>query len=163
MELSELNLTEEQLSAVQKYAQSEADKVRTKYSTELKSVKDELDKLKPKEKSDDEKAFEERLKALEDKEKLLAAKERKQTIASKLKEKGIPEELADFVSVGDDIDADVEKVGAALGNYFLNTGYKPESHSNSKGLTKQQFRSMSYMDRAKLFRENPELYKMLAQ
>ena len=107
--------------------------------------------------------MEERLKALEDREAQLAAKERTQQIASKFKEKGLPEELAQYVSIGENIDEDIDKVGAALGNYFLNANYKPESHASNKGLTKEQFRNMSYMDRAKLYKENPELYKMLAQ
>lgn len=163
MELNELNLTEEQLATVQKYVQSETDKVRTKYSQELKTANDELAKYKPVEKSESEKALEQRLKALEDREAELNAKERSQQIASKLKAKGLPEELASFITIGEDIDADVEKVGTALGNYFLNANFKPESHASNKGTTKEQFKKMSYMERTKLFQENPELYKMLAQ
>lgn len=163
MELKELNLTEEQLTLVQKYVQSETDKVRTDYSQKLRTANDELAKYKPVEKSETEKALEQRLKALEDKEAELNAKERSQTIASKLKAKGLPEELASFITVGEDIEGDVEKVGTALGNYFLNTNFKPESHANNKGTTKEQFKRMSYMERAKLYKENPELYKMLSQ
>lgn len=163
MELNELNLSEEQLATVQKYVQSETDKVRTKYSQELKTANDELAKYKPVEKSETEKALEERLKALEDREAELNAKERSHTIASKLKEKGLPEELAQFITVGENIDEDVEKVGTALGNYFLNTNFKPESHASNKGITKEQFKKMSYMERTKLYKENPELYKMLSQ
>lgn len=163
MELNEMNLTEEQLTMVQKYVQSETDKVRTKYSQDLKTANEELAKYKPVEKSETEKALEARLKALEDKEAELNAKERSQMIASKLKEKGLPEELASFINIGENIDEDVEKVGSALGNYFLNANYKPESHANNKGLTKEQFKRMSYMERTKLFNENPELYKMLSK
>lgn len=163
MELNEMNLTEEQLANVQKYVQSETDKVRTKYSAELKTANEELAKYKPVEKSETEKALEARLKALEDKEAELNAKERSQLIASKFKEKGLPEELASLVSIGENIDEDIEKVGTALGNYFLNTSYKPESHANNKGITREQFKRMSYMERAKLYQENPELYKMLSK
>lgn len=163
MELNELNLSAEQLESVQKLIQSETDKVRTKYSQELKTANDELAKYKPVEKTQAEKDFEARLKALEDKEAELNAKERSNTIASKLKAKGLPEELATFISVGENIDEDIEKVGTALGNYFLNANFKPESHANNKGTTKEQFKRMSYMERTKLFQENPELYKMLSQ
>ena len=163
MELKELNLTEEQLTIVQKYVQSETDKVRTDYSQKLRTENEELAKYKPVEKTDAEKALDARIKALEDREAELNAKERSNTIASKLKEKGLPEELASLITVGEDIDADVEKVGTALGNYFLNSNFKPESHANNKGLTREQFRKMSYMERTKLYKENPELYKMLAQ
>ena len=163
MELNELNLSEEQLATVQKYVQSETDKVRTKYSQELKTANDELAKYKPVEKSETEKALEQRLKALEDREAELAAKERSQQIASKFKEKGLPEELAQYISIGENVDEDVEKVGAALGNYFLNANFKPESHASNKGITKEQFAKMSYMERSELYKKSPELYKMLAQ
>ena len=163
MELNEMNLTEEQLTMVQKYVQSETDKVRTKYSQDLKTANEELAKYKPVEKSETEKALEARLKAFEDKEAELNAKERPQMIASKFNEKGLPEELASFINIGENIDEDVEKVGTALGSYFLNANYKPESHANNKGLTKEQFKRMSYVERAKLFQENPELWKMLSK
>ena len=163
MELNELNLNEEQLALVQKYVQSETDKVRTKYSTELRTANEELLKYKPIEKTETEKALEQRLKALEDKEAELNKKERNQQIASKFKAKGLPEELAQYMLIGDNIDEDVDKVGAALGNYFLNSNYVPQSHASDKGVTKEQFSRMSYMERAKLFKENPELYKMLAR
>ena len=39
MELNELNLSEEQVTMIQKYVQSETDKVRTKYSNELDELK----------------------------------------------------------------------------------------------------------------------------
>ena len=43
--LEELNLTPEQLEAVQKYTQSETDKVRTKYSQELKEAQAEVETM----------------------------------------------------------------------------------------------------------------------
>ena len=46
MELNEMNLTEEQLTMVQKYVQSETDKVRTKYSQDLKTANEDVDKRK---------------------------------------------------------------------------------------------------------------------
>ena len=42
MELETLNLSEEQLAGVQQILQSEGDKIRTKYSNELRTVKEEL-------------------------------------------------------------------------------------------------------------------------
>ena len=155
MDLKELNLTEEQLASVQKYVQSETDKVRTDYSQKLRTANEELAKYKPVEKSEQEKSLEARIKALEDKEAELNAKERSQQITSKLKAKGLPTELATLLNV--------EKVGVALGNYFLNSNYKPESHASFKGVTKEQFRKMSYNEKAKLYSENPELYKRLSK
>ena len=94
MELTEMNLTDEQLANVQKYVQSHEDRIRTDYSKRLKDANDELAKYKPVEKSDAEKALEDRISALEAKEKELANKEKAMTIANKLKEKDLPEGIA---------------------------------------------------------------------
>jgi hypothetical protein len=120
-------------------------------------------KYKPVEKSDTEKALEQRISALETKEKELADKERAMTIADKLKEKGLPSELANYLNVGDNVDKTVESVGAMFGNYFLEGTNKPSNHVSNKGLTKQDFRKMSYSDRAKLYAENPTLYQALSK
>ena len=140
MELTDLNLSEEQLASIQKYVQSETDKVRTKYSADLKSVNDELTKYKPVEKSDSEKALEDRIANLEAKEKEIAEKEKAMTIADKLSAKGLPKELAKYLNVGDDVDTTIEEVGATVSNYFLNSGNKPSNHTTNKGLTKGDFK-----------------------
>ena len=162
MELNIEGLTPEQIEQVTKLVQSETDKVRTDYSTKLRTANDELAKYKPTEKSESEKALEERLTALETKEKEIADKERAMTIADKLKAKGLPSELGEYLNIGDDIDGSIEKVGTAIGNYFLANGNKPTNHNTNKGITKSDFAKMSYGERAKLFQENTELYKALA-
>lgn len=162
MELNIEGLTPEQIEQVNKLVQSETDKVRTDYSTKLRTANDELAKFKPIEKSDSEKALEERLLALETKEKEIADKERAMTIADKLKAKGLPSELGEYLNIGDDIDGSIKKVGTAIGNYFLASGNPPTNHNTNKGITKSDFAKMSYGNRAKLFQENPELYKTLA-
>lgn len=162
MELNELGLSEEQLANVQKLVQGAEDRVRTDYSKKLKDANDELSKYKPVKKSDAEKDLETRLKALEDKEREIANKEKSLTVASKLKEKGLPEELASYLAIGEDVDKTIESVGTTLGNYFLNNGNKPNNHTTNKGLTKADFKKMSYGERAKLFKESPELYKALS-
>ena len=161
MNIDELNLTDETKAQVEKLIQSETDRVRTEYSQKLKTVNEELNQYKPKEKSDAEKALEERISALEAKEKELANKEKAMTIANKLKEKELPEGLAKYLSVGDDIDKTIEEVGTLFGNYFLNGSNKPSNHNTNKGITKKDFKRMGYAERAKLYSENPELYKAL--
>lgn len=156
-----MNLTDEQLANVQKYVQSHEDRIRTDYSKRLKDANDELAKYKPVEKSDAEKALEERITALENREKELANKEKAMTIANKLKDKGIPTELAQYLSVGDDVDKTIDEVGALFGNYFLNGSNKPSNHTTNKGITKSDFQKMGYMERTKLFQENPTLYEAL--
>ena len=161
MELTEMNLTDEQLANVQKYVQSHEDRIRTDYSKRLKDANDELAKYKPVEKSDAEKALEDRISALEAKEKELANKEKAMTIANKLKEKELPEGLAQYLSVGDDVDKAIDEVGALFGNYFLSGSNKPSNHTTNKGITKKDFQKMGYMERTKLFQENPTLYEAL--
>lgn len=164
MELNIEGLTEEQIEAVTKLVQSETDKVRTKYSSELKTVNDELAQYKPKQKSESELALEQRIANLEAKEKELANKERAMTIANKLKAKGLPSELAQYLNVSEDIDGSIDKVGDALGNYFLGQVSNPSgNHSTNKRITKADFAKMSYAERAKLFQENNELYKALSK
>ena len=156
-----MNLTDEQLANVQKYVQSHEDRIRTDYSKRLKDANDELAKYKPVEKSDAEKALEDRISALEAKEKELANKEKAMTIANKLKEKELPEGLAQYLSVGDDVDKAIDEVGALFGNYFLSGSNKPSNHNTNKGITKKDFQKMGYMERTKLFQENPTLYEAL--
>ena len=156
-----MNLTDEQLANVQRYVQSHEDRIRTDYSKRLKDANDELAKYKPVEKSDAEKALEDRITALENREKELASKEKAMTIANKLKDKGIPTELAQYLSVGENVDETVEKVGALFGNYFLDGTAKPTNHQTHKGITREDFKRMGYAERAKLYSENPELYKAL--
>lgn len=163
MDIKELNLSEEQMALVQKYVQSETDKVRTDYSQKLKTANDELAQYKPKEKSDAEKALEDRITALENREKELANKEKAMSVAAKLKEKELPEGLAKYLSVGDDMDKTIEEVGALFGNYFLSGSNKPGNHKTNKGVTKEDFKKMSYGERAKLYQDNPTLYQALSK
>lgn len=163
MELNEMNLSEEQMADVQKLLQSHEDRIRTDYSKKLKDANDELAKYKPVEKSDEEKALEERVAILEAKEKELADRERAMTIANKLKEKELPVELAKYLNVGEDIDTTIEELGTVFGNYFLEGSNKPTNHNTYKGLTKKDFVQMSYGERAKLYAENPTLYSALSK
>ena len=164
MELNEITgLSEEQIEQVKRYAQGCEDRVRTDYSKQLKEVRAELDKYKPAEKSETEKDLEARLSKIEAREKELAAKERQMTISSKLKEKGLPSDLAQYLNIGEDIDKSIDGVNTVLASVILNNGNKPTTHTTNQGVTKTDFQKMSYSERAKLFRDNPELYKLLAK
>lgn len=91
-------------------------------------------------------------------------KERAMTIADKLKAKGLPSELAQYLNLGEDIDGSIDKVGDTLCNYFLGQVSNPSgNHATNKSITKADFAKMSYAERAKLFQENNELYKALSK
>lgn len=163
MNIDELNLTDETKAQVEKLLQSETDRVRTEYSQKLKTVNEELSQYKPKEKSDSEKALEERIAKLEAREKELANKEQSMTLASKLKEKNLPTDLAKYLNVGEDMDKTIDEVGALFGNYFLDGSNVPSNHNGNKGITKKDFQKMGYAERAKLYNENPALFEALSK
>lgn len=164
MELTEITgLTEEQIEQVKRYAQGCEDRIRTDYSRQLKDVRAELDKYKPAEKSETEKDLEARLSKIEAMEKELTERERQMTISSKLKEKGLPSDLAQYLNIGENIDADIDGVNTVLASVILNNGNKPTTHMTNRGLTKTDFQEMSYSERAKLFQTNPDLYKILSK
>ena len=162
MDFTELGLTPEQLAEINKAIQSETDKVRTKYSGELKIANDELAKFKPADKTDAEKTLETKLKELENKEKLIANKEKAITVKEKLTEKGLPIELAKYLYLGEDVDAAINEFGTTLSSMLLNGSYKPSNHKNNDGVSKEDFKKMGYVERAKLLETNPELYKKLS-
>lgn len=163
MELNELNLSEEQLANVQKILQSHEDRIRTDYSKKLKDAETELAKYKPQEKSESEKKLEERIAALEAKEQELANKEKAMTIAEKLKSKDLPQDLAKFLNVTDDMDSTIEEVAKMFGGHFLDKTNKPTNHATNRGVTKADFKKMSYSQRAQLYQENPQLYEALSK
>lgn len=124
-----------------RFVQSECDKVRTDYSKRLKAVQDELAAVKPKEKTEAEKALDKRQAELDQREKVLNCKAA-----------GIPEEFAAMFSP----DADFSK----LGELFKNAaGYVPQSHRKTDGITKDEWNKLDYSAQADLFARNPELVK----
>ena len=158
MDLNELNLSDEQMEAVKKYVQSETDRVRTDYSAKLKTANEELSKYKPKEKTEQEKTLDERIKSLDEREQAIAAREKSLDLTKKLSEKGLPADLAKYLNVDDD------EALTSISNMLLSSGnVPPKSHPKNNGVTKEQFKSMNYMQKAKLFAENPELYRKLSK
>lgn len=163
MELNEMNLSEEQKTEVLRLLQSHEDRIRTDYSKKLKDAETELAKYKPKEKSESEKKLEERIAALEAKEQELANKEKTMTIAEKLKSKDLPQDLAKFLNVTDDMDSTIDEVAKMFGGHFLDKTNKPTNHATNRGVTKADFKKMSYAERAKIYQENPQLYEALSK
>lgn len=133
-----------------KAIQSAEDKLRTMYSKKIKELESKL----PKQKSDAEIDFENRLKALE-------AREKKIALIEKLNKKNIDNSIADFLK--DDVD--VDKFYTVLEN-LVNTriekaGYKPTGHTNNESISKEKWAKMSIAERTELYKSNPELAKKL--
>ena len=159
MELKELNLTEEQLQGVNKVIQSETDKVRTEYSKKIKDLESKL----PKQMTDEEKALDKRIKALEEREKAIAEKEYMTTVQGKLKDKGLNEQLAQYLNVQgvEDLETYIEDIAKVVGSQMQE--YKPRGHESNVGVTKEQFSKMSYVERMNLFENNRALYDALSK
>lgn len=162
MELSELGLSTEQLEVVNKAIQSGADKVRTEYSLKLKTANDEIAKYKPTDKTDAEKALEQKLNELATKEKELLAKENSIKLRDKLTSKGLSGDLAKYLNVGEDADTAIDEFTTMLNSMVLDGTYKPSNHAKNDGITKEKFKEMSYLEKSKLYSTNPELYKKLS-
>ena len=158
--LEELNLSEEQLEGVQKYLQSEGDKIRGKYSKQIKELESKL----PKEKSEEELAFEKRVAELETREKELAKKERLTTAKDILSSKGLDSQLTDYLNFEgvEDLETYVDNIAKVVGKQAKS--YVPQGHEKAEGnITKEQFSKMSYTERCNLYDTNPKLYEILSK
>ena len=171
MELTELNLSAEQLEGVnsilESRLQSEGDKIRGKYSKEIKTYETQLEELKaklPVEKSEAEIEMENRLKAIEDREKEVAKKEQLTNLQKQLTDKGLNNELAKYLNVseGTDLETYLGELVEIVGKQATNT-YKPKSHATNTTITKEQFKKMNVMERTNLYNTNRELYDILSK
>ncbi|WP_373205916.1 capsid assembly scaffolding protein Gp46 family protein [Clostridium tertium] len=159
--LEELNLTTEQMEVVNKVIQSETDKVRTEYSKKIKDLEGKL----PKELSADEKALQERIKALEEKERDLQQKELTTNLQAKLKDKGLNEQLANYLKIQDveDLETYISDIAKVI-NVQVDDGYKPKNHErHDTKITKNEFNNMNYVERMNLYNNNKTLYDALSK
>lgn len=166
MKLEDLGLNDEQLATVSKLIQAEGDRVRTEKTKEIKALQDELSELKPVEKSPEEIALDERIKALEDKENEIANKEKQSQIKAKFKSEGIDEQLVKFINLQgvEDIDTHIQEFAGMLNKVTLGNSYKPNEHKGNKDVvTVEQFANMGYRERVQLEKTNPTLYNKLAE
>lgn len=156
-------LSQEEYVELEKFIQGEGDKIRTKYSQEKKALEDELLKYKPKDKTDAEKELEAKMKELQDKENAILQKEKEYKLQETLSANNLPKELAKYLN-GDDTETIGKEIGAILNQHLLNNGFKPNNHkSTDTTVTKEQFKKLSYTERAKLAEQSPELYKKLSE
>lgn len=171
MELTELNLSAEQLEGVnsilESRLQSEGDKIRGKYSKEIKTYETQLEELKaklPVEKSEAEIEMENRLKALEDREKEVAKKEQLSNISKQLSDRGLNSELAKYLNVSEGVDLEtyLGELAEIIGKQATNT-YKPKSHATNTTMTKEQFKKMGVLERTNLYNTNKDLYDILSK
>ena len=143
-----------------KKIQSETDKVRTKYSEQIKELEAKVKELTPVQKSEAELDYEKRLAALE-------AREKAATLNDSLKANGISNEIAKYLKDDVDVSALAETfkkiVGTAIDERLTEDGFVPTSHKSGNPLTKDNFKKMNMSEKERLYHENPDLYKSLSR
>ena len=137
-----------------KAIQSAEDKLRTNYSKQIKELQEQISKLTPKEKSQSEIDFENRLKALEQKEK-------KMQLYETLQSKNIDKSLADYLKDDVDIDKFSTVFENLVNSKITSTGYKPTGHPNNETISKDKWQKMNYSEKQEFYNSNPELAKKL--
>lgn len=143
-----------------KKIQSETDKVRTKYSEQIKELEAKVKELTPVQKSEAELDYEKRLTALE-------AREKAATLNDSLKANGISNEIAKYLKDDVDVSALAETlksiVGAEVDKHLTEEGFVPTCHKSGNPLTKEDFKKMNMSEKERLYAENPDLYKSLSR
>jgi Fe2+ transport system protein B len=153
---NKITLTQSELD---KKIQSETDKIRTKYSKEIKELKDKIATLIPKELTPAEIEMESRLKTLEKKQQELDGKERFLNLQTSLSEHNLPKSMA--TQIKDDIDVTefAKAIDDIVAERVKGKGYQPTTHTANEGVTQDMWNAMVYSQRAELYAKNPELYK----
>lgn len=143
-----------------KKIQSETDKVRTKYSEQIKELEAKVKELTPVQKSEAELDYEKRLAALE-------AREKAATLNDSLKANGISKEMAKYLKDDVDVSALAETlksiVGTEVDKHLTEEGFVPTGHKSGNPLTKENFKKMNMSEKERLYAENPDLYKSLSR
>lgn len=161
-------LNEEQIKDLEEFIgkteQSAQDKIRTDlYKTKIKPLEDEVAKYKPKDKTPAELEIETKMKELQDKQAELTKKEREYKLQETLTANNLPKDLAKYIN-GEDIETVSKEIGSILNQHLLNNGFKPSQHKpTDTTITKDKFEKMNYLERQKIYDDNPELYKKLSE
>jgi len=143
----ELQLSDEVIEKLNgvadKAIQSETDKVRTEYSKKVK----ELEQYKPKEKSAEQIELEQ-----------LKSELANTKFQKSLNDIGVSDDLSKYLKSDIDID-EFKKFYEGFNK--TNQDYVAKNHAKDTGMSKEQFKALSYAEKAKLYTENPSLYAQL--
>ena len=144
-----------------KAIQSETDKVRTKYSKQVKELETRIKELEAKEEEKKVPEKTEKEIELEAREKALLARENAIAINQALTSKGMKTELAEYLKEGVDVDQLSSVIDSMVSERMTAKGYVPSSHKTGKGMTKEDFYKMDMDAQEKFFKENPESFHAL--
>ena len=122
-----------------KAIQSAEDKLRGKYSKEIKELKDKIQELTPVQKSQAEIDLENRIAALEESERNIAAQKRRLDVQENLSNKGVDKALVDYLKDDADVDALVNIIDGIVKSRMKSNGYVPTEHSSDEKVTPEEF------------------------
>ncbi len=145
-----------------KAIQSAEDKLRGKYSKEIKELKDKIQELTPVQKSQAEIDLENRIAALEESERNIAAQKRRLDVQENLSNKGVDKALVDYLKDDADVDALVNIIDGIVKSRMKSNGYVPTEHSSDEKVTPEEFNKMTYSQKLELSERSPELFKRLS-
>lgn len=145
-----------------KAIQSAEDKLRGKYSKEIKELKDKIQELTPVQKSQAEIDLENRIAALEESERNIAAQKRRLDVQENLSNKGVDKALVDYLKDDADVDALVNIIDGIVKSRMKSNGYVPTEHSSDEKVTPEEFKRMTYSQKVELSEHSPELFKRLS-
>ena len=141
--------------------QSAEDKVRGKLSKEIRDLQEELNKLKPVEKSEAEIELEKRIAALEESERTVAEQKKKLDLQEALSGKGINKSLVDFIKDDVEIEAFSNLLNEMVKEKMKSNGFVPGTHPSDDKVSLEEFRKMSYSQKVELQKKSPELFERL--
>lgn len=144
-----------------KAIQSAEDRVRGKYSKQLKDLEAKVKELSPVEKTQAEIDVENRLAALEVSEKAVTERERKIAVQEKLSANGLDKTLADFLKDDTDVDKLSTLVNDIVKSKMKLNGYVPSDHSSDDKVTPEEFAKWTYSQKAEFADRHPESYARL--
>lgn len=148
-------------SEYDKAIQAAEDRLRTKYSKDIKALEEKVASLTPAKKTDAELAIEQRLADLERKEKENEAKSKVLNLKSSLQSHNIDTDIADYLNLDIDIEAFNANIEKIINERLTAGGYKPTGHQTNQPITKNEYDKMTYDERAELYRRDPESWKRL--
>lgn len=144
-----------------KAIQSAEDRVRGKYSKQIKDLEAKVKELSPVEKTQAEIDVENRLAALEASEKAVAERERKIAVQEKLSANGLDKTLADYIKNDVDVDKLSSLVDDIVKSRMKSNGYVPSDHSSDDKVTPEEFAKWTYSQKAEFAQKHPEAYARL--
>ena len=147
---------------VTKKIQSAEDKLRTKYSKEIKELKAKIEELSPT-KTEAELEIERRLADLEKSQAEVNAQKQFLELQNTLKSKGIDEKIATYLKDGVDVEEFATTFNSILSEKAKGKGFVPTEHPKGDNITVEEFRKMSYNELAELYTKNPTLYEKLSK